>query len=208
MSTPTLSPICPHSALRYRPIMTETDPDIPTWTRPTRRRAQETKSVPLAISKATMGKKDPSTVRSSRSSLSLALFVGLGMGLAMFSILVGQLLIGWVQGTLNTWQYGFPRTYQTDAYVGQEQTNQPSHFLAINNHGQIEVIELPGNDPTHAQIFLGPHLVGTNADLLPVTLRFLDPHHTHQPNMLVQFGNSSVLFLNRQGTFQLDQGTA
>jgi len=38
--------------------------------------------------------------------------------------------------------YGYPRTFQTDANVGHGGTE---HFLALNNHGTIEVVELPGD---------------------------------------------------------------
>ncbi len=36
--------------------------------------------------------------------------------------------------------YGYPRTFQTDANVGH---GGEEHFLALNNHGTIEVIEIP-----------------------------------------------------------------
>src|SRR6266566_5466457 len=48
---------------------------------------------------------------------------------------------------LQKWQddrmYGYPRTFQTDATVGHGGTE---HFLALNNHGTIEVVEIP-TDP-------------------------------------------------------------
>jgi hypothetical protein len=130
------------------------------------------------------------------------------MAVTLLLILGGQMLMGWVHETVDTWEYGFPRSFQTTAYVGasQEQaTGQPSHFLALNNGGQIEIIEFPGNDASHARIIFGPRLAGPNVDLVPVTLHFVDPQHTHRPNMLVQFQGSSVLFLNKQGAFQLQQ---
>jgi hypothetical protein len=37
--------------------------------------------------------------------------------------------------------YGYPRTFQTDANVGHAGTE---HFIALNNHGTIEVVEIPG----------------------------------------------------------------
>jgi hypothetical protein len=192
--------ICPRSAVRYRPITTELNASVPLLRISSRRRSQQAEPVQTTRSKALW-----SALIASRSSKSLALFVGFGMSLPILLILTGQLLIGWGQVTLDTWRYGFPRTYQTNAYVGQEGVSrQPSHFIAINNQGQIEVIELPGNDPAHARIFLGPRMLGHNADLLPLTLSFPDPQHTHHPDMLVQFGNSSIHFVNRQGTFQLN----
>jgi hypothetical protein len=59
-----------------------------------------------------------------------------------------------------------------DAFVGHEQGRTPSHFIALNVQGQMEIIELPGGDATHAKIYLGPRIYGPGADLVPVTLRF------------------------------------
>jgi hypothetical protein len=78
----------------------------------------------------------------------------------------------------------------------------PSHFLALNLHGRIEIIELPGGDPAHARMYVGPQIYGPGADLVPVTLRFIDPNHTGHPDMLVLFQNSQVVFHNRQDSFQ------
>ncbi len=194
-SSSTVSEICPRSILRYRPLDADAVPVVSTWKRPTQR-AQTTKQLPPATKRAPF---------SHHKSGSLATVVGLGMCIMLMLIVTGQWFVGWAQVTLDDLRYGRPRTFQTDVYVGQETTGQPSHFVAINNRGQVEVIEFPGNDPSRARLFLGPHLFGANADLTPVTLRFLDPHHTHHPDMAVYFGTTSVLFLNRQGTFQLDK---
>lgn len=196
-SSSTVSEICPRSILRYRPLDADAVPVVSTWKR-SARRSQTTKQLP------------PSTKREASSfpthtSGSLATVVGLGMCIMLVLIIAGQWFVGWAQVTLDDWRYGRPRTFQTDVYVGQETTGQPSHFMAINNHGQVEVIEFPGNDPSRARIFLGPHLYGINAELTPVTLRFIDPHHMRHPDMVVYCGTTSVVFLNRQGTFQLDR---
>jgi hypothetical protein len=44
--------------------------------------------------------------------------------------------------------YGYPRTFQTDANVGH---GGMSHFIAVNEHGTIEVLELPTNPSTTNQ---------------------------------------------------------
>ncbi|MBA2678593.1 MAG: hypothetical protein H0U76_09420 [Ktedonobacteraceae bacterium] len=195
-----VSEICPRSILRYRPLDADAMPVVSAWKRPTRSsRTTKQRSPSLA---ARGGR---SSFFSTRAPGSLATVVGLGMCLMLVLIVVGQWFIGWTQMTLDDWRYGRPRTFQADVYVGQEATRLPSHFLALNNHGQVEIIEFPGNDPSRARIFLGPHLYGANAELMPVTLRFLDSQHTHHPNMLVACGTTSALFLNRGGTFQLDK---
>lgn len=192
-----VSEICPRSILRYRPIDAEIVPDVSPWI-PTAElhRTHITKSSKLGAW---------SSVVSMHASSSLATVVGLGMCVMLILIMIGQWFAGWAQVTFDDWHYGRPRTFQTDSYVGQEATGLPSHFVAIDNRGQVEIIELPGNDPAHARLFLGPHLTGMNADLTPITLHFVDLHHTHHPDMIVQCGNASFLFLNREGTFQLSK---
>ncbi len=199
MSSSSVSEICPRSILRYRPLDADAIPVVSPWRRSTRR-AQITKQLPSSATRRTW-----TAFFSPHGSNSLATVVGLGMCIMLILIVAGQWFVGWAQIQLDDWHYGRPRTFQADVYVGQEATGQPSHFVALNNHGQVEIIELPGNDPSRARIFLGPHLLGMNADLTPITLRFLDPQHTHHPDMVVYCGTTSVLFLNRQGTFQLEK---
>jgi len=187
--------IVPRSILRYRPIMPEmdlstrrgTDEEIPFWHRQPLPSVQKTGAV-------------------ASSSTFLAAIVGCGMAIALLLILVGQLVVGWAQIALDDWQYGRPRTAQVDQYVGHELPGQPpSHFLLLNNRGRIEVIELPGDDPARARIFLGSQLTGVNADLIPVTLRFIDPHHTRYPDMIIQVQAMAITFQNTHQTFVLHQ---
>ena len=41
--------------------------------------------------------------------------------------------------------------------------------------------------------------------MVPVTLQFVDPHHTHHPDMIVQFQGTQVVFHNVHGAFQAGQ---
>jgi hypothetical protein len=124
------------------------------------------------------------------------------MLLALALVVLGQVVITWASITWDDLHYGRPRTFQVDAFVGHETTGQgPSHFIALNLHGRIEVIEFPGGDGTHARIFLGPQLYGEHADLVPVTLHFADTRHDRHPDMVVVFGQGQLVFRNEQGTF-------
>lgn len=187
------SEIYPRSVLRYRPIVFDTTPTIQPWVRASRRLKKNT---PPASSPSA------STVLLTRTPSGLASLVILGMLLTLLLILIGQQMVGWTTNKLTAWEYGTPRTFQTDAHVGHEDNKHMTHFIALNNQGQIEVIEFPGNDATHARIFFGPRLSGPHADQLPVTLSFVDPQHTGYPNMVVQVQGISEVFLNRNGTFQ------
>jgi hypothetical protein len=100
-------------------------------------------------------------------------------------------------------RYGRPRTFQTDAYVGHnESPGMPSHFLAVNLQGRIEIIELPGGDASHACIYIGPQLYGSDADLIPVTLSFIDVNGDKKPDMIMNFQGTHVVFINDQGGFR------
>ncbi len=61
------------------------------------------------------------------------LYFVIGM-LLMLALWIGltQLVI-WATNQINTVKYGYPRTYQVDAYVGHnESTGVPSHCIALN----------------------------------------------------------------------------
>jgi hypothetical protein len=130
-------------------------------------------------------------------------YLGIGM-LAIFALWTAlSALVGWCATTLDDLNYGRPRTFQADAWVGHnEQGGIPSHFIALNLHGHIEIIEMPGGDATHAHVYIGPQLYGPNSDLVPVTLRFVDVNGDSKPDMLVTFQGTHIVFINDQGQFR------
>lgn len=131
------------------------------------------------------------------------LFLGMGMlaMLVLWTLLTAGL--NWWNDAMNYLHYGYPRTSQSDAVVGHaDSASNPSHFLAINLHGKIEIIEFPGGDSSHARIYLGPQLFGPGADKAPITLQFADVNGDHKPDMLVFFQSSWIAFINDQNTFR------
>lgn len=99
--------------------------------------------------------------------------------------------------TSHTMTYGAPRTFQIDAVVGHHDgPGHPSHFEGLNLNGQIEVIEFPGGDQSHAQTYIGPHLSGTDRDLAAVMLSFLDLRGNGRLDMIIQAQGSQFIFLN------------
>ncbi len=130
-------------------------------------------------------------------------YLGVGMVVAILLWLVLSAICGWFSMTLDDIRYGRPRTFQTDAWVGHnEQNGIPSHFIAINLNRHIEIIELPGGDPSHAKVYIGPQLYGANDELVPVTLKFIDVNKDHKPDMLVSFQETHFVFINDQGGFR------
>ena len=131
------------------------------------------------------------------------MYLGAGMVIAILLWFVVSMVVGWGTDIYNNIHYGTPRTYQTDAWVGHnEQTGFPSHFVAMNLHGRIEVIEVPGGDPTHERVYLGPQLYGANNDLVPVILSFTDINGDHKPDMIVSFQGTKMVYINANGGFR------
>jgi hypothetical protein len=208
------------SALRYRPMVTSASSSAPVVTRQrrsrpdtrittapappddvdleeerdTQRRRNTNPSVPR--------QKNPPSVRVGRHWHPL-LFVGAGLLLTILLWIGVTQFMTWGTNEYHTIVYGYPRTYQIDAVVGhQDSVSSPSHFLALNFHGQIQVIEFPGGDATHARIFFGPQLLGPDSDLGPVTLRFVDLNGDGKPDMVIEVQGNQIVFLNDHGSFR------
>lgn len=131
-------------------------------------------------------------------------FLGLGLLLAtgLLALLLGP-VGSWWQRWRDDRTYGYPRTFQLDAVVGHDDSpRNPSHFLALNLHGELLVIELPGGDPSRGRDFVITTLAGSGADTVPVTLAVADVNHDGKPDLLVQFAGQTVVLLNAQGTFR------
>jgi hypothetical protein len=79
----------------------------------------------------------------------------------------------------------------------------PSHFIAINLHRHIEVIECPGSDCSKAIVYTGPVLIGDGQDLAPVTLEFKAVNGDGKLDMLVHVQGQTFVFLNDAGRFRL-----
>ena len=131
------------------------------------------------------------------------LFVGIAMVIMIIGWVAFNALGSWWQTTQDDWHYGRPRTYQTDAVVGHnDSAANPSHFIATNLHRHVIIVELPGGDATKARIFNGPILIGPGQDLAPVTLTFQDVNGDGLPDMIVNVQDAHFVFINTKGTFQ------
>ncbi len=154
----------------------------------------------------------PKQTTQPRSRLHRLFFLGAGMLATIALIAMLSIVTTWFMTTLNDLHYGRPRTFQIDAYVGHnEAPGMPSHFLAVNLHGRIEIIELPGGDASHARIYIGPQLYGSDADLIPVTLSFIDVNGDHKLDMIITFhyvgwfsnSQQELVYINDNGGFRL-----
>jgi hypothetical protein len=143
----------------------------------------------------------PAGTSSRRPPPSFFVVLGLLLTILLWSGLTQ--LITWGSGVLDLVRYGNPRTYQIDAVVGQGDSAQhPSHFLALNLHGQVVIVEFPAGNPARAREFLLPGILGANADQVVVTLRFLDVAHNGSPDMIIDAGSVRTFLVNAAGTFR------
>jgi len=129
------------------------------------------------------------------------------VGVAMLVMLIGWIafssLASWWQVTQDDWHYGRPRTFQTDAVVGHNDSDtNPSHFMAVNLQRHVEIIEMPGGDASKAKIYVGPVLIGQGQDLAVVTLNFKDVNGDGNPDMIVNIQDSRFVFINENGGFR------
>ena len=129
----------------------------------------------------------------------------LGMSALVLLLLwwvISQVLV-WGTNELNDIRYGRPRTFQIDAVVGQgDDAQHPSHFIALNLHGTITILDFPAGDATKARDFVLTSVVGPDSDLDPVTLKFVDVNQNGKPDMLIDVGNVEAVLVNDQGTFR------
>ncbi len=134
------------------------------------------------------------------------LILGVGM-LFMLLLWAGISALGqwWTNHQLDA-AYGFPRTYQTDAVVGHaDSTEHPSHFLFLNLHGQVLIMELPAGNPAHARTYVGPTLLTENASSVPVTGEFKDVNGDGKIDLIVHIGDQRLIYLNDGTQFRLQQ---
>jgi hypothetical protein len=128
---------------------------------------------------------------------------GIGMVITLVLWILGSMVLTWWHVKQDDLTYGRPRTFQTDVMIGHNDAHMPSHFLAINLHRHIEVIECPGSDCSKAIVYTGPVLIGEGQDLASVTLEFKDVNGDGKLDMLVHVQGQTFVFLNDAGRFRL-----
>jgi hypothetical protein len=206
----------PRSALRHRPIDSEEEEQgkagiVPVAQRASRLKAPQTEEEEQASpGRGSTGPRTkaprPMQSGSKRTGMLRAhplLLLGLGMILMLVLWTLLTLVVSWWNTTWDDLHYGRPRTFQVDAVVGQnDSAANPSHFIALNLNGRIEVIEFPGGDASKARIYIGPQLYGNGQDLIPVTLSFVDVAGKHHPDMILHFQETRIVYVNDQGGFR------
>jgi hypothetical protein len=206
----------PRSALRHRPLGSDIDQQgmtniTPIAQRASRLRSPETEEDEGATSGGTSTGPRPRTPRLKRRSgrhravlhAHPLLLLGLGMVAMLVLWTLLTLAVSWWNTTWDDLHYGRPRTFQVDTVVGQnDSSSNPSHFIALNLNGRIEVIEFPGGDASKARIYIGPQLYGSSENLMPVTLSFVDVNGNHRPDMILHVQDTRLVYINENGGFR------
>jgi hypothetical protein len=140
--------------------------------------------------------------------------VGIGMIAMLVLWIVGSNVLAWGTLQYNNIVYGMPRTYQTNAVVGQggDSAQHPSHFIAINLNHQAVIIELMAGDPSKSVSYKANFLTtSSNDDLAPITLQFKDVNGDKKPDMIVNIHlpgqDQVVIFINTGKQFRPLQST-
>ncbi|HEY0755811.1 MAG TPA: hypothetical protein VGD98_17765 [Ktedonobacteraceae bacterium] len=166
-------------------------------------------AAPTRSPRATTGAYEtPMPIKRDRRGVHWLLYVGLGMLIALALWILGMNAVTWGTNEYNTIVYGNPRTFQTDAIVGHnDNATNPSHFIALNLHGQIIVVEFPGGNPSKAIDYTGPDLIAPGEDLLPVTLTFSDFNHDGKIDMIIHVADKMFVFYNNGTNFASNTST-
>ena len=113
-------------------------------------------------------------------------------------------VFGWGQRRLDDLRYGYPRSTQVEGFVGHaEQGGAPTHLIALNLHGQVSVLEIPGGDTTQVRPLTGPYLVGADGRYVVPHLSLRDLTGDGQVELLLQVRDEVVVYVNDAGAFRL-----
>jgi hypothetical protein len=146
----------------------------------------ESASTPLAVQKEEQKK------------VHWLLYVGVGMIAALALWVTASTLLAWGTEKYNDLIYGNPRIFQTDYVVGHNHDSfaHPSHFVALNLHGQVIIVELPAGDPTKSIDYIGPALIAVGDEKIPITLTFSQLNNDKNMDMIVHIQDKEVHFCN------------
>jgi hypothetical protein len=135
-----------------------------------------------------------------------------GLSLVLIVVLLNLILtplLAWGRVKLDDLRYGRPRTMQTTAFVGHDETNgQPSHFVAMNLERRVVILHMPGGDASKTRTITGPYLFGAGEDLTPVLLRFEDVNADKRLDMLVNVKQEEMVYINDQADNSFRLATA
>ncbi len=128
----------------------------------------------------------------------------IGSVVTIVLVMMLSALGSWWHAYQDDLNYGRPRTSQLDAVVGHgDSAAHPSHFIFLNLHRHIQIIEISGGDAAHTHIYAGPVLYGDGQDMTPVTGEFKDVGKNGKPELIVHIGDQQIVYVNDGTAFHL-----
>jgi hypothetical protein len=126
----------------------------------------------------------------------------------LLALVLGYLLLSpvftWGQRRLDDLRYGFPRATQLAGLVGHgEESGEPTYLMALNLHGQVSILEVPGGDTEKLRALPGPYLVGADGAYVVPHLALEDVTGDGQPDLLLRVRDEIVVYVNENGSFRL-----
>ena len=120
-------------------------------------------------------------------------FMGITLTI-MVTIIVPPLFQRWNDDRV----YGFPRTYQVDENVGHGTPKTPmSHFIFLNNKGEIEVTEISGDpEKPNPHLYVVTRVTGDMAAYYPVTASFVDVNGDGKVDIEITVNNTLFILYN------------
>lgn len=194
----------PSSARRYRSRDTLDDPMVQRATTIQRRRSSITTQSPHGMVTNTIvparTRTEPLPTSHKHTKQTTMFVVLVGMVVTILILLVVNALQPRIQAFQDYMHYGNPPTSQLDAVVGHgDSPTNRTHFIFLNLHGKVQVIEIPGGDTTRIRAFVGPTLFGNGADTAPVTGEIHnDNGHL---NLYIYVQGQRIIFINDGTTF-------
>jgi len=159
------------------------------------------------IPSATLSGRLPDTDTLPRLGRKPIVAILIGMVAAIVLVMVFGAFSSWWRVYQDDLHYGRPRTYQIDAVVGHgDSAANPTHFIFLNLHRHVEIIEIDGGDPAHTHIYVGPVLFGDGQDLTPITGEIRDVNKDGKPDLIVHIQNQEIVYLNN-GTIFVPQAS-
>jgi hypothetical protein len=122
----------------------------------------------------------------------------------LLGALIVLILMGIWQNTYDQWNYGNGRISRIEARFGHHDRQSPTVVLALDAHGQIDVIELPGGDAKAARTYHLGDIVSQQRAPIVITLQVTDINGDGRSDLLVSPENSAAPFVlyNNGSSFQ------
>jgi hypothetical protein len=90
-----------------------------------------------------------------------------------------------------------PTSFLVGVVGDHDSVQSPTQFEAMNVHGRIQIIEMPGGDLTHEKVYPGPILSGPEAGGAVIDLVVKDVNHDGRPDIVMQVTGGMNIFFQR-----------